>query len=70
MTNLIIKNVPQSIGTYSLKDLCRRYGEVSNTKRQEGQVHVKMPNRREAKDAYQAINGMPFLGSPLEVVLQ
>jgi hypothetical protein len=65
MITLIIKNIPNHIGTYSLKDLCRGYGEVLKVKRENGEIKIKMKDSRDAKKAYQAIEGMP-----LEVVLQ
>ena len=69
MAKLIIKNVPSKVGTYSLKDLCQRYGAIEGVQRQNGEVHVKMQDARDAKKAYQAIKGMPLLGNELEALL-
>ena len=54
---LIIKNVPNHISTYSIKDLCRKYGKVDRCRRMiDGIVKIKMLNPRDARKVYEEVN--------------
>lgn len=71
MSKLIIKNVPNHIGTYSIKDLCQKYGKVDRCQRMvDGTLKIKMLYPKDAKKVYEEVNGMSLLGNVLEVSLQ
>ena len=68
---VIIKNIPEHIGTYSIKDLCRRHGQLESCFRLEkGVVKIKMAYEQDAKKLHKAVNGMTLLGNILEVSLE
>ena len=66
-----IKNIPEHIGTYSIKDLCRRHGKLESCLRLEkGVVKIKMVHEQDAKKLQKEVNGMTLLGNILEVSLE
>lgn len=67
--DLIVRNIPEHMGTYGIKHLFRKHGVVKRVQRQEGSLYINMPNPNEAMQAVKAINGMHLLGCQLEVLV-
>jgi len=67
LTTIILQNIPDSICTHSIEELCRAYGLVNKVVRRGNEATIVMPIRKQAKTAFNSMQGMSLLGQRLAV---
>ena len=70
MTEIVVRNVPKKIGTYTIKDMCRSHGAVQKVQKNGDVITVSMPNKGEALMALARMRGTELGGHRINVSIK